>query len=241
MGTLGLQAYPGMELEIFAEAVRWKACFGDFLKPYLGKRVLEVGAGLGATTAVLCSGSEEEWWCLEPDAALLAQVETKIQRGDLPACCRPVRGVLADLPPLPRFDTILYIDVLEHIEDDRAELEAAAMRLQPRGHLIVLAPAFPALYSPFDCAIGHYRRYTRATLRALTPAQTLLLQLRYLDSSGFFLSFANRYLLRQALPTRQQILFWDRFLIPLTRLTDRLTGYAFGRSIVAVWERISPS
>lgn len=234
---MNTSSYAGAELDIFAEAVHWKAYFGRVLRPYLGRRVLEVGAGLGATTLALCSGEEQEWWCLEPDPALLRQIEVRIRASQLPACCRPVGGMLRDVPASARFDTILYIDVLEHIENDRAELEAAAARLLAGGHLIVLAPACPALYSPFDRAIGHYRRYTRAALQALTPAQTDLILLRYLDSLGFFLSLANRCLLRQSLPDRRQILFWDRLLTPLTALTDRLSGYAFGRSVVAVWKR----
>lgn len=228
-------SYVGAELNLFAEAARWKAYFGYLLRPYLGRRVLEVGAGLGATTAALCSGTEQEWWCLEPDPALLAHIEARLRTSTLPSCCRPVLGVVQDLPVSARFDTILYIDVLEHIENDRAELEQAATHLLPGGHLIVLAPAYPVLYSPFDRAIGHYRRYTRAALRALTPPQTTLIWLRHLDSLGFFLSWANRFLLRQSLPTRRQILFWDRFLIPLTRLTDWLCGGTFGRSVLAIW------
>ncbi len=229
--------YIGTELDIFAEAAHWKAYFGRFLRPYLGKRVLEVGAGLGATTASLCSGKEGEWWCLEPDPGLLSHIEARIRAGTLPACCRPVAGTLKDIPNAACFDTILYIDVLEHIESDRAELELAARHLLPGGHLIVLAPAYPALYSPFDGAIGHYRRYTRPALRTLTPSGTHLVVLRYLDSLGFFLSLANRFLLRQSMPSLRQILFWDRFLTPLTRLTDWLVGYTFGRSILAIWER----
>ncbi len=237
---LNASSYVGAELDIFAEAVRWKAYFGRLLKPYLGRRVLEVGAGLGATTAILCSGEEQEWWCLEPDPALLSHIETRIRTAKLPPCCRPALGTLHDLPTSTQFDTILYIDVLEHIADDRAELERAAIHLLPGGRLIVLAPACPALYSPFDRAIGHHRRYTRAALQALTPPQTTLIWLRYLDSLGFFLSLANRCLLRQSLPTRRQILFWDRSLTPLTRLTDRLCGYTFGRSVVAVWQTRPP-
>lgn len=232
---LNASSYAGAELDIFAEAVRWKAYFGHLLQPYLGRRVLEVGAGLGATTAILCSGEEQEWWCLEPDLALLSRIETLVRTSRLPPCCRPAAGTLQDLPASAQFDTILYVDVLEHIEDDRAELERATAHLLPGGHLIVLAPAFPALYSPFDRAIGHHRRYTRASLRALTPPQTTLVWLRYLDSLGFFLSLANRYLLRQSLPSRRQILFWDRCLTPLTRLIDWLCGYSFGRSVAAVW------
>jgi SAM-dependent methyltransferase len=227
------QAYVGSELELFAHAQRWKAYYKSLIAPFFGKRVLEVGAGLGATTAALCDGTQEAWICLEPDPDLLAQLRSR----PLPGCCRPQAGFVATLAPDSRFDSILYIDVLEHIADDRAELQRASRHLSPGGRLIVLSPAYQFLFSPFDESIGHYRRYTRATLSALTPPDCRPILLCYLDSVGLLTSLANRLFLRQPLPTQAQILFWDRRLVPLSRLLDRLVGFRFGRSVVGVWEK----
>jgi SAM-dependent methyltransferase len=228
------ETYIGNELEIFAHALHWKAYFSSILSPY-GKKVLEVGAGIGATTAILCDGSQEEWVCLEPDLGLLAQVERQIRSGVLPACCRAHAGTVRDLEPDTLFDSILYIDVLEHIEDDHGELEQAASHLAPGGRLIVLSPAYPFLYSPFDKAIGHYRRYTRTSLTMVTPQGCKLERLLYLDSVGLLTSLSNRLLLRQNLPTHAQILFWDHKLVPLSKFFDRVTGFNVGRSVVAIW------
>ncbi len=228
--------YIGNELTLFAHAQNWKRYFAGVMAP-LGPRVLEVGAGLGATTAALCDGSQDEWLCLEPDRTLLAEVESLVRNGALPACCRARAGTVGDLEPGERFDAILYIDVLEHIEADRAELAQAAAHLAPGGRLVVLSPAYPFLYSPFDKAIGHYRRYTRGSLAALTPPGCRLTLLRYLDSVGLLTSLANRLFLRQSLPTQAQILFWDRNLVPLSRRLDPLLGFRAGRSIIAIWER----
>jgi SAM-dependent methyltransferase len=147
-----------------------------------------------------------------------------------------VTGMVASLPPLDRFDTAIYIDVLEHIEDDRAELSAVAKHIRPGGHIIVLSPAFQALYSPFDEAIGHYRRYSRSSLLRCAPPGFSLMRVEYLDSLGAILSFGNRTLLRRHYPTLVQILFWDRWVVPLSRLTDRLTGFGIGRTILGVWQ-----
>jgi 2-polyprenyl-3-methyl-5-hydroxy-6-metoxy-1,4-benzoquinol methylase len=227
------QPYIGSELEIFAHAQRWKAYYKSLIAPFFGQRVLEAGAGLGATTAALCDGTQAEWICLEPDPHLLAQLQSR----PLPGCCRPQLGFVSSLLPDSRFDSILYIDVLEHIQDDSAELERASRHLAPGGRLIVLSPAYQFLFSPFDESIGHYRRYTRATLSALTPPGCRLILLRYLDSVGLLTSLANRLFLRQSLPTHAQILFWDRRLLPLSRVLDRLVGYRFGRSVVGIWEK----
>ncbi len=90
--------------------------------PYLGREVLEVGAGLGATTQHLCRGEHDRWLCLEPDPALARRVEASIASGELPACCQVEVGTTHDRSGGEQFDTLLYIDVLEHIRDDAAEV-----------------------------------------------------------------------------------------------------------------------
>src|SRR5690242_18322946 len=151
-------AYVGGELDLFAAATRWKSYFRSHLKPFLGNEVLEVGAGLGGTTRLLCSGREHRWVCLEPDPALAERLAQAIRDGQVPACCEVMVGTLGQIAlerqwpfPLPaRFDTLLYVDVLEHIPDDRGELARAAQCLQPGGHILALSPAHQWLYTPFD-------------------------------------------------------------------------------------------
>jgi hypothetical protein len=128
---------------------------------------------------------------------------------------------------------------LEHIEDDRDELAAAASLLQPAGHLMVLSPAHQFLYSRFDAAIGHYRRYNRKSLRRCTPPNCYQEASFYLDSVGMILSLANRFVLRQSLPTVAQIKTWDNHIVPVSRVLDPLTGHALGKTVVSVWTRSS--
>jgi 2-polyprenyl-3-methyl-5-hydroxy-6-metoxy-1,4-benzoquinol methylase len=230
-------SYEGSELALFADAVRWKRYYARSLSPFLGPAVLEVGAGIGGTTEILCSRPHLRWVCVEPDAALAAELEARIQGGALPPFCECRVGTLSSIREDERFDTVLYIDVLEHIERDRDELARALLRLNPGGHLIVLAPAHAWLWSPFDAAVGHCRRYTRASLLALGPAGARAVRVRHLDAVGLFASLANRLLLRSALPTAAQIRLWDRGMVPLSRVVDPLFGYRVGKTIVVVWQR----
>lgn len=227
--------YVGTELELFAAARNWKQYLRDVMGPYLGGDVLEVGAGIGATTKALSSGKETSWTCLEPDPSLAAALRQAV--ADLVVAPRVVTGTLADLPPHDRFDAILYVDVLEHIEHDASEVRLAAARLKPGGRLVILCPAHQSLYSPFDKQIGHFRRYDAGMMRALTAPGLTLLKVRYLDSAGFLLSLANRLLLRAAIPTAGQILTWDRLFVPISRVTDTLTVGRIGKSVLAVWAR----
>ena len=238
MEGTGSLKYVGSELELFSRALNWKSYFCAQIKPFLGPEVAEVGAGLGGTTRVLLSDGARHlrWVCLEPDGEMCAQIAREIESGSLPAFCEPLASTLEPLPD-SSFDSILYIDVLEHIEHDRAELESAWRRLRPGGHLVVLSPAHQALFSPFDQAIGHFRRYSRAALEACGPAGARLVRSRYLDSLGFFLSLANSRLLRQSMPTPRQIAFWDRVVVPVSRLLDPLLGFHFGKTVLCVWRK----
>lgn len=227
--------YIGGELEIFKEAVTWKAYFGAMIKPYLRGAVLEVGAGMGAATRAFAAFPCESWSCLEPDpllAELLRSEAAAVRPG-----CEVVIGTLGALSPERRFDTILYIDVLEHIESDAEELRSAAERLRSGGHIIALSPAHQFLFSEFDRSIGHFRRYDADSLRRIAPPGTEAVMMRYLDCVGMSLSLANRVLLKSPLPKLGQILFWDRRVVPISRLLDPLLGYKLGKSILAVWRK----
>jgi phospholipid N-methyltransferase len=228
--------YIGEELELFSQAVHWKSYLRCQLAPFIGQRVLEVGAGRGGTTKLLCRGTRESWVCLEPDHQLAEQLRSTIRSGQLPAWCQVVVSTMAELPHQQQFDTIIYIDVLEHIEDDRSELERAISHLQAGGHLIVLAPAHSWLFTAFDRAVGHFRRYTKRSLRSVMPRGLSLVYCRYLDSCGMLASLANQLMLHQSMPTLTQVLWWDRRLVPMSRWADRLFSYRVGKSVLGVWE-----
>lgn len=230
-------AYVGGELDLFAAATSWKSYFRSHLEPYLGQDVLEVGAGLGGTTRLLCRGRGRRWVCLEPDAGLAARLAESIRDGELPATCEVALGTLEQINVQGHFDTLLYIDVLEHIPDDRGELARAARCLKPGGHLLALAPAHPWLYTPFDRAIGHCRRYTKKTLAALTPEGLELVHLFYLDSVGLLASLGNRLLLNSAMPTAKQIAVWDKLLVRISGLVDPLLAYSLGKSVIGIWRK----
>jgi SAM-dependent methyltransferase len=231
--------YVGSELELFADARNWKAYLKRRIEPHLGAEVLEVGAGLGSFTRAAAHGRATRWVCLEPDPGMHEKLARAAEAGGLPAGFEPVLGGMEAVPDSQRFDSVLYVDVLEHIRDDTGEVKRAIARLRPGGRLIVLCPAHQFLYSPFDAGIGHFRRYTRRTLSRLTPEGASLEKVAYLDSAGLLASLANRLLLRKALPTKRQIAFWDRVLVPASRLLDPLLLHRVGKSILAIWRRTS--
>jgi SAM-dependent methyltransferase len=228
-------AYAGGELELFRHAENWKRYFAAQLAPFLVGDVIEVGAGMGGTSHALCGAGARSWTALEPDAEAAHKIEALLGTRPLAVPWRVTVGRIDDLPDAPSYDAAVYVDVLEHIADDRGELARCARRLRPGGALCVVSPAHAWLFSPFDAALGHHRRYSRTSLGRLTPPASSLVRLRYLDCAGLLASLGNRLLLRQSLPTERQILLWDRVLVRLSRGLDPLTGYRLGKSVLGVW------
>lgn len=228
--------YIGDELELFKHCSNWKSYMLAAMSPFLKGDVLEVGAGIGGTTQLLCTPGATSWTALEPDAALLESFAATKDAMSFPCDVKLVVGTVSDLPSASTYDAIIYVDVLEHIEHDALELQKAAHRLKPGGNLIVLSPAHQFLYSPFDKAIGHFRRYNMQSLRAISPPNLELTVLRYMDIVGMMASLANRTLLKQSMPNARQLWVWDKAMVPLSRIIDPIFGYKFGKSILAVWK-----
>ena len=228
--------YAGFELDLFAAVWNWKEYWSRQIQPFLTGDILEVGAGIGSNTRFLDPDGAGRWVCLEPDPELNGRLVKNLREAETRHAYETVCGTLESLAD-QQFDTIIYIDVLEHIDDDREELNQAACHLRPGGHLIVLSPAHQRLFSPFDAAIGHFRRYNRPMLRTISPASLRLERMRYLDCAGLILSAANMLLLRQSMPTKAQLRFWDHWIVPVSRALDKLFLYSIGKTIIAVWRR----
>ncbi|HAC65625.1 MAG TPA: methyltransferase type 12, partial [Cyanothece sp. UBA12306] len=194
---------------------------------------------LGATTKVLCKNNHKRWICLEPDSQLAEIIRNSIKRGELPQYCLVKNGTLINLEESSRFDSLVYIDVLEHIKDDQYEVQLATNYLKKGGNLIILCPAHQWLFTSFDTALGHYRRYNKQTLSSVITENLKCQRLIYLDSMGTLASLGNRLLLRSSRPTLKQIKFWDRFMVPLSTKIDLLIRYSFGKSILGIWQKNS--
>lgn len=228
--------YVGSELDLFAAAHNWKSYWSSRIRPFINGDILEVGAGIGANTPYLDHGGNRRWVCLEPDSNLATRLTLNLGKTGVGREYEIVCGTVQQLES-GRFDTILYIDVLEHIENDREELEAASTLLKDGGHLIVLSPAHQHLFTPFDAAIGHFRRYNRSMLQNISPPSLRLEEVWYLDSAGLLLSVANLLFLHRSMPRKGQIAFWDRCVVPVSRFVDRCFLSSVGKSIVGIWLR----
>ncbi|HVA13335.1 MAG TPA: hypothetical protein VNF99_08805 [Stellaceae bacterium] len=235
--TADILAAPRGDVARAAAARNWPLYWASEIAPYLGPRIAEIGAG-ETPAALHLHDAAEGWTCVEPDQRVARRIASRARRGELGRRCAVLNGWVVDLPKAEAYDTILYINALERIPADRAELEAAGRRLRRGGHLVVLGEAHPFLYSAHDAATGRVRRYTRRSLLAIEPPGFQPVAIKYLDSAGFLAATAACFLPTAGTPNPRRIAFWDAALVPLSRRLDRLSGYRLGKSLLGVWRRI---
>ena len=195
-------------------------------RPHLGRRVLDAGAGIGTFTELAAEGREVV--AVEPDPEQLAILRERVAGQ---ANVQVVEGTVEDVSGT--FDSILCLNVLEHIPDDRRMLRRFHELLVPGGSLLLLVPAHPALYGGIDRAVDHQRRYTKAGLSdCLREAGFTVAELRLvnpLGALGWFVS--SRVLKRQQIPAGP-LRIYDK-LVPALRMLDR-ADVGVGLSVWAV-------
>lgn len=229
--------YSGTELALFSQAKNWKTYWSEEIAPFVGDCVLDVGAGIGTTARTLGFKAYKKWVGIEPDRNLCEIIRKKRDEGLVPPHVEIRCGTTFDLSRDEVFDTVLYIDVLEHIEDHQGELEQVSKNVSTGGSIIIVVPAHNFLYTDFDKKIGHFRRYDKKIMRSAIPGNLKIQRMRYLDSVGVLASLANKMLLKSDSPSAAQIQFWDGVMVPVSRLLDRLLGYRIGKSLVCILEK----
>lgn len=229
--------YFARDLEAMDTASNYYGWILEAFAPALGARVLEVGAGSGTFSARLAQRAPDLLTCLEPSPNCFAALARRFEaepRVELRA------GELAEHAPgwRERYDSVVYMNVLEHVARDRDEVRLALQCLRPGGHLLVFVPALPWLYGSADRLFGHHRRYTRRTLLALledTGAEVR--QCRYWDVFGILPWWVAFVLLRRPVMKRGLVTLYDRLVVPVARVAERLVTPPIGKNLLLVVQK----
>jgi 2-polyprenyl-3-methyl-5-hydroxy-6-metoxy-1,4-benzoquinol methylase len=222
------------DLEIMAGAVNYRTWMLRRFAPYLGQRILEVGAGIGNFTELLLDRE-----LVLPTDVYPPCVERLQDRIGHRLKADPVVIDLAD-PAIRqlashRFDTVLCTNVLEHVADDRASLANIFGVLQPGGRLLLYVPAHPILYGTVDASLDHFRRYTRRDVAAkLTGAGFTVEHLSEMNAVGTIAWFLNGRVLRRREESVGQVTLFDRWIVPWMERVERVAPPPFGLSILGV-------
>ena len=219
--------YDGWELEYFDRAINFRNYQFDILKKYIKGIVAEVGPGNGSFLKYYLPLAEQID-LYEPSNNFIDNLKKIKNQKTLIINNNFTQKDNA-------YDTILYLDVLEHIENDENELEIAFKSLKTGGALIVNVPAFQHLYSQFDKDIDHFRRYSKNDLKKLTNkfkfSKTKLI---YYDSIGYFLSIGSKLITKNYLNNfEKKIKIWDT-LMPISKIIDLIIFNLIGKSLIMI-------
>jgi hypothetical protein len=131
---------------------------------------------------------------------------------------------------------VVYVNVLEHIEDDRGEIAKAASVLDPGGAVAVLVPAMPGLYGPIDFKSGHFRRYRARDLREIVEAAGLIpVRVEYFDPIGVVPYWLNYRVLNKSGISSGGVWTFDRVLVPAMKFVDHAgSSWPIGKNVLCV-------
>lgn len=234
--------YQGRDLEAMVFAINYHRWILEYFRPFLGQHVVEVGAGSGSFSELILECPIESLSLIEPSEAmydLLLQYTSRLRtRARLATYNSIFRHVSGQLKAAQHPNSVIYVNVLEHIEDDEGELRAIYDTLECGGRLFLFVPALRWLFSTFDKQIGHFRRYTKAELEGkCRNAGFKVLKSAYFDLLGIAPWWTKYKLLRSETMELQAVHLYDKYCVQASKLLDLILGPPVGKNVILVAER----
>jgi SAM-dependent methyltransferase len=220
--------YDGWELPFFDKAKNFRNYQHLLTKKYIKGDVAEIGPGNGSNLK-LYKKQAKKIFLFEPTKKNFLKLKKKFNKNNI-----FIKNNYF-FKNKKKFDTILYFDVLEHIQNDLTELSFAYNILRNNGYLIINVPAFPHLFSEFDRDVNHLRRYTKKDMIYLIKKFKIkYIKMKYYDSIGYIFSLISKFFIKDYKKKfKDKIKFWD-FLIPLSKFIDKISFNSFGKSLLII-------
>ncbi|WP_440647973.1 methyltransferase domain-containing protein [Candidatus Pelagibacter sp. HIMB1521] len=218
--------YEGWELDYFDKAKNFRnyqwSLFGNFVK----KNILEVGPGNCVFLKEYYPISNKIH-LYEPSGKIREKLKERTKKFK--------RVKILNKYNTLKYDTIIYLDVLEHIEKDKKEILNAYKKLKKNGFLIISVPAFQYLFTDYDKKIGHYRRYDKKMFKEiLFDLNIKNYNTSYFDSIGYFLILFSKFLnFSDKVNLESSIKFWN-IMIPLSKILDIFLKLFIGKSLMVI-------
>jgi SAM-dependent methyltransferase len=229
----------GQSTPTFSSAIADARNYMDWIvasmRPYLTGNILEVGVGHGSYCEYLGEIGRYQGIDIDPQNVVNSRARfptANFATGDV--CSERFRSQFGP----GSVDTIVCCNVIEHIEDDNRAVANMVNALSRSGHLFILVPALQELYGELDRLAGHYRRYDKSLmLRACSGTPGQIIELRYFNPIGGLAWWVNRFARHHSLDdsaVNTQIIIFDKYILPISRLLDPLTRSFFGQSLICV-------
>lgn len=220
-------------LEALQDAKHYSEWILELIAPHVNGRILEVGAGRGTYSTYFADHGHLT--ALEPSETQCVALRERLREHPSAVV---VNAELDGAAAPGSYDTVVCLNVLEHIADDHQALGDIYEALAPGGKVVLWVPAFESLYSKFDERIGHYRRYRRDELLALIHNVGFQqVTARYTNMPGFFAWWLVVKMLRIAPTAGRLSAIYDRYFIPVIRRVERFVRPPLGQSLLVVAQR----
>lgn len=218
-------------LESLTSVKNYRAWLTSLALPYLGDDPLELGSGLGDYAQAWLDMGVPQLTLTDLDPSRSAILHGRFENESRIA----VRQLDILDPPEARYSSLVAFNVLEHIEDHVGALRASHRLLVPGGAVIMFVPAFLFAMGRFDRRLGHFRRYTKRTLRAAYEAAGLEVEtIHYVNAPGLIAWFFAVRVLNWTPGNGAAVQLWDRTIIRAMRAVERRVAPPFGQSVFAV-------
>jgi SAM-dependent methyltransferase len=225
--------YSGTELEAIAEGKNYYHWILGRFAPYLGRHVVEVGGGIGTFSEYILSlDGVEDLVVIEPAGNMYPVLAERFRNN---MRVKTVNAYLGDMHVARIADSLVAVNVIEHVEDDEQFLKQAANTVIPGGHLLLFVPAIPAIYGTLDKAFDHFRRYSKSALRRVVErAGWEVTEVSYVNFVGILPWFiAGKILRRKTIGSRQMRIF-DRVVIPVMSRIESKWKPVVGQSLLLI-------
>ena len=222
-------------------AVNYHEWILQTFEPHLGQCVVEVGAGTGSFSEMLLTRNMQKLALVEPSQEMFSRLRENILAINTAVEVSLYQGTFATIAKdvsSHHPDSIIYVNVLEHVEDDERELKLIYETLETKGRLFVFVPAMEFLYGSLDAEIGHFRRYQKRDLvEKIQRAGFSTLLCRYFDIVGVTPWWINYRLLKSKKMSPSVVSFYDRYVVPPARKIESLVRLPVGKNLILVAQK----
>lgn len=207
-------------------------------KPYIGEKILEIGTGQGNFKKYL-DKTADQYHSVDIDADVIARAKTRDPKGNyfVSDVSSPEFLNIAEKLGL---DTVMCVNVFEHIPAQHEAMNNMLNALKPGGHLLIFVPAFNTLYNDMDRMAGHVTRYTKNSIKKFVPSNAQVVKMEYFNPIGGLGWWANKFKKHDNIDSKNintQVAIFDKYIVPLSKIVNFATKSFFGQSLILILKK----
>lgn len=231
--------YGGHDLESMLNARKYYEWITGMFAGHVGRNVIEVGAGAGSFSEHIMKHNVGQLHSIEPSSDMyphLKKTAAKLSKENKKVKVVTHQGTLKSVKhKLKNVDTAVYVNVMEHIEDDAQELEDIFATLEKGGKLLIFVPALQGLLGSFDKQVGHFRRYSKPELiQKCIDAGFVVEKAHYADFLGIAPWWLSFKVLKRKKLNPHVVSIYDNFAVPVISRAEAIIKPPLGKNLLLV-------